>query len=358
MNSLKSKRVLIASFCLFLLQSYAVEGIVRIGLTMGNTSFNKHGVGMKTSHGDIYYGEITIGTPGQRFTVVFDTGSSDLWVPSGNWQGKKPHNLYKSQKSSTYKPNGTNVTLEYGTGSLTGFLSIDSVDVGGITIADQYFTEARSSPEGDPLRNSSFDGILGLGSHQISTTETTPVWDSMMQQDKIDKKIFSIWYGRSNDVGAGGEIMFGGTNPAHYTGEHVYVTVDEVGHFFKMNNIFVGTIDTNKCSTGCHVFVDSGTTNILGPPDMIKDINGRIDAAPNCSNYEKLPDVTFTIEGRSYSVSPLDYIRKVTKNVCTSRFKGYKNNFWILGMPFIRAFHTVYDYEKLPIVRIGFAKSV
>uniref|UniRef100_A0A914H885 Peptidase A1 domain-containing protein n=1 Tax=Globodera rostochiensis TaxID=31243 RepID=A0A914H885_GLORO len=93
-----------------------------------------------------YYGEISIGSPPQNFTVVFDTGSSNFWVPSIKCPIKDKscslRHKYDSSKSSSYQPDGRRMILMYGTGAMKGFVSKDSVCVSSICVQQQEFAEA------------------------------------------------------------------------------------------------------------------------------------------------------------------------------------------------------------------------
>ncbi|XP_015682377.1 gastricsin-like, partial [Protobothrops mucrosquamatus] len=78
-----------------------------------------------------YYGEISIGTPPQNFMVLFDTGSSNLWVPSIYCQSQScsNHALFNPSQSSTYSSNGQTFSIQYGSGSLSGVFGYDTVTV-------------------------------------------------------------------------------------------------------------------------------------------------------------------------------------------------------------------------------------
>ncbi|KAG8513859.1 Cathepsin D [Galemys pyrenaicus] len=365
-----------------------------------------------------YYGEIGIGTPPQCFTVVFDTGSSNLWVPSVHcklldlacWL----HHKYNSAKSSTYVKNGTGFDIHYGSGSLSGYLSQDTVSPeggweggvrggvpclpnprgprwpsaallplgapahpptpqvpcnSGIRVERQTFGEATKQP-GITFIAAKFDGILGMAYPRISVNNVVPVFDNLMEQKLVEKNIFSFYLNRDPNAQPGGELMLGGTDPKFFKGPLTYHNVTREAYWqIHMDQLEVGS-GLTLCKGGCEAIVDTGTSLVVGPVAEVSELQKAIGALPliqgeymiPCEKVSSLPAVTLKIGGQKYTLSPEDYALKVSqggKTICLSGFMGMDipppgGPLWILGDVFIGRYYTVFDREEN---RVGLAQA-
>lgn len=228
-----------------------------------------------------YYGEIGIGTPPQKLNVVFDTGSSNLWVPSLKCFFSIAcyfHSKYNSRLSRTYTKIGKTSKIPYGSGYVSGFLSQDDVNVGDFVVKDQVFTEAWVERSID-LILTKFDGIVGLGFRDMSIGKIAPLWYNMAKQGLVDQQIFSLWLNQDPYAETGGEIVFGGIDWRHYKGDHTYVPVANNGYWqIELQGFDISNISTGHCLKGCAAIVDSGTSLLAGPTMVVAQINHAIGA--------------------------------------------------------------------------------
>ena len=105
------------------------------------------------------------------------------------------HNRYDSGKSSTAVANGTHFEIRYGSGSMEGFVSQDTVCVAEVCVKDQLFAEATHEP-GIAFLAAKFDGILGMGFYSISVNGIPTPFDMMVEQGLVEDSKFSFWLNR------------------------------------------------------------------------------------------------------------------------------------------------------------------
>ncbi|XP_017001713.2 lysosomal aspartic protease [Drosophila takahashii] len=310
--------------------------------------------------------EVCIGTPRQCFNLLFDTGSADLWVPSvkclATNEACQEHSKYNSSASSSYVADGRGFSLQYGSGSLSGFLSTDTVDIDGLVIRNQTFAEAIAEP-GTAFVDTIFDGIIGMAFAPLSGGITTP-FDNIVQQGLVQRPVFSVYLRREGTSDFGGEVIWGGVDRSIYRGCINYVPVSMPAYWqFTVNSAKIeGTLLCN----GCQAIADTGTSLIVVPLRAYNTINrllnatdsGEGEAFVDCSNLCNLPNMQLNIGGSVYTLSPKDYIYKVEESnnqtLCLSGFTYLKGSLlWILGDIFLGKVYSVYDVGN---ERIGFAK--
>jgi cathepsin D len=326
-----------------------------------------------------YYGNITIGNPPQPFRVLFDTGSSNLWVPCHGCPASDLacdfHSQYDCKKSTTCTATGEPFQIQYGSGSMQGTVDTDVVcfgptpSKGWCTDKTQGFACATEEP-GLSFVAAQFDGILGMGWDSISVDKLNQPMDQIFADTKdCPQAVFAFWLNRDvNGNTVGGEMTLCGTDSAHYTGSIAWepLTAEDYWRISLGGLSVKGTQITGKIDA----IVDTGTSLMAGPTDQVAQIQKIIGAFEVtageyeviCDLVNMLPNVEITLGGQNFELTPNDYVLKVTDegvSVCISGFMGIdipapNGPLWILGDVFIGKYYAVFDHGNK---RVGMAKA-
>jgi hypothetical protein len=287
-----------------------------------------------------YFGEVSLGTPPQSFQVIFDTGSSNLWVPKVGcthcgypFFGKKKK--YDHDTSTTYETDGADFEIMYGSGSVSGYFSMDDVTLADdIVIEGQRFAEIQDAGGlGLAYALGKFDGILGLGFTSISIDGTPTVFENAIKQNKVDLN---------------------------------YVKLDSATYWqISLDGIDAGSYHKEKSDAKITAIVDSGTSLMIGPKSEITQLALAVGAKPNimgeytidCATLNDIPDVVFTIDGIEYTIPGSKTVIQA-QGTCLFAFMGMDfpapGPQWILGDVFMREYYSVFNYVDQTI---GFAKA-
>eukprot|EP00411_Alexandrium_monilatum_P011045 CAMPEP_0175327712 /NCGR_PEP_ID=MMETSP0093-20121207/75185_1 /TAXON_ID=311494 /ORGANISM="Alexandrium monilatum, Strain CCMP3105" /LENGTH=412 /DNA_ID=CAMNT_0016624747 /DNA_START=100 /DNA_END=1340 /DNA_ORIENTATION=+ len=219
--------------------------------------------------------------------------------------------------------------ITFGTGQVAGDFFRDRLCIGDSICIDANFIAAdRESAE--PFQEIPFDGIMGLGFKDLSMgdgfnsqTASSPFTD-----------------GRRGQRGDLWGIQAGVPRLRHRLGS------GEEGV------LLAGGL----CSGGCQVAVDTGTSMLAGPSELVDRLSNMLGAKDDCSNFDSLPKIGFQIGDQVLNLRPDDYMDRSASD-CSFSLMALdvpppKGPLFIFGDPFLRRFVTIFD-RKGP--RVGFA---
>jgi len=273
-----------------------------------------------------YYAYISVGNPALNFSVLIDTGSSNIGIPGINCDSCGNTSVAYNPKNSTsalqvtcgsalcercsppsYFGNTSKCVFDqpicydsscafgitYGGGSsgLFGEIWLDEVCFGGYCVKNHNFGVIQSQYPPDSFSSPPFDGIIGFAyeMNACNPTCTTPIYDDIVANYGLPN-LFSMCLTLSN----GGVMDLGLIDHSKYTGVIQYTPIETQRWY----NIYVLDILVGDTSIGIPnffmrttndvigAFVDSGTSIILLAPLTLQYLQQVF-----ITNYSNLPGV-------------------------------------------------------------------
>lgn len=282
-----------------------------------------------------YFGAIGVGSPPKMFNVVFDTGSSEIWLPYYNWF-PLANNLhysdgYSCRDSSTCVAQKREFSIEYRGTRMSGETYEDLVTlyedmqkddapvlVGTQLAIGQNFLAIEDTSD-EQFRYKPYDGVVGLAPVAQSSSGTRNVLLSIQQEHQRRMNIyqqqypgqanylpengpaaysnnqqyyrpnsggqahqadlvFSFWINPNQNSRYGGDLMLGGIDENRFLGDIFFHRINS-WFDWQLSLAYVqlgGQIVS--CAGGCNAILDTGANSLVGPRAEVEQIYAELQA--------------------------------------------------------------------------------
>ncbi|KYO03233.1 plasmepsin VI [Plasmodium gaboni] len=324
-------------------------------------------------HNSQFIADIGVGNPPQVFKVVFDTGSSNLAIPSTKCikGGCVSHKKFNPNKSRTFIKNLKNnqesvyTYIQYGTGTSILEQTYDDVYLKGLKIKHQCIGLAIEESL-HPFSDLPFDGIVGLGfsdpDFKSQNKYASPLIETIKKQNLLKRNIFSFYVPKKLEKS--GAITFGKANKKYSVeGKSIEWFPVISLYYWEINLLDIQLSHKNLflCENKkCRAAIDTGSSLITGPSTFIQPLLEKINLEKDCSNKENLPTISFilkNVEGKKITLDfkPEDYIIEEvdTEDNTIECVIGImpldvpppRGPIFIFGNSFIRKYYTIFDND-------------
>ncbi|EAX09611.1 beta-secretase 2 [Homo sapiens] len=290
-----------------------------------------------------YYLEMLIGTPPQKLQILVDTGSSNFAVAG------TPHSYidtyFDTERSSTYRSKGFDVTVKYTQGSWTGFVGEDLVTIPkGFNTSFLVNIATIFESENFFLPGIKWNGILGLAYATLAKPSSSleTFFDSLVTQANIPNVFSMQMCGAGLPVAGsgtnGGSLVLGGIEPSLYKGDIWYTPIKE--EWYYQIEILKLEIGGQSLNLDCREYnadkaiVDSGTT-LLRLPQKVFDAVVEAVARASLLYIQPMMGAGLNYECYRFGISP-------------------STNALVIGATVMEGFYVIFDRAQK---RVGFAAS-
>ncbi|CAK4119577.1 unnamed protein product [Aphanomyces euteiches] len=301
-----------------------------------------------------------ISIDGRSFSVLVDTGSSDLWISCSDIAPAKCINI-------TTCPTGLK-TIVYGSGNVCLEANTAKFTLGSLEIPNLLYSVGVKST----ILTDGNQGILGLAFPSISTYATSNISTSYPIQ-YLDS--FSM-YLTAKENQAGSKLVLNGVDDQLISSNNMVgykFPLNETEHWTIQISQFLVENDSNyskPCSSSnCLAIVDSGTTFLSMPSIIFKKfaatyLKPGVDGGCTyntdygyyvCPKDIPLPKITLTMgTDKKFVLNSWDYSwvyseKEIAVQIQKNPASGSLADRWILGDTFLKIYYTTYHIKDKAI---------